>query len=596
MANLATNVQWGNGPVITASFTYEHRRSGSDMQYRVGITINPLTSSGSFFGYPIYAQLTLAGNAVASKTLKDPSPSTWSTAITYTSAWFTVNNKTSGTTALAIRLYSGSGSTRDQTYTYALTVDPAKSEVSATTGYIGSPLTISITRYSTAFTHTLKYTFLNVSGTIVEKTSATSVTWTPDISLCNQIPSSLSGTCTITCETYNGTTLVGSSTYSMNIAVPKWVQLEPQAGCVVISPYNVGTRAESIAAFVQGYSKAEASINTAKISTAISYGATPKAYRFSFDGVSIDAAPYRTGLLTTAGTKKITCYITDTRERTTSIDVEFTVYAYSAPKLSDIAIFRCNSSGAANEEGTYISAKGNVTHSSLGGANTASLRVRYGKNGESLGAYTNMTSGQPIIIGGGNILTDATYVVEMLLIDQLGQGVVYTDYIDTVSVFFKGNEGGTAAGFGKPPERDNVLDVAWDLQTRGDLYIGPGGKKVADFVIEEGSKTVGTAIWQYRKWNNGRVEMWSRQDIASGTFNGTTSGLYYSNAISLTLPFELGSDRAQAFVSTHSSGVTWAATVGAWATDVRFVVGRMYGGTDSLTMAVQVYVAGYLRS
>ena len=207
-----------------------------------------------------------------------------------------------------------------------------------------------------------------------------------------------------------------------------------------------------------------------------------------------------------------------------------------------------------------------------------------------------MTSGQPLIIGGGNILTEATYVVEMLLIDQLGQGVVYTDYIDTVSVFFKGNEGGTAAGFGKPPERDNVLDVAWDLQTRGNLYIGPGGKRVADFVIEEGSKTVGTATWQYRKWNNGRVEMWSRQDIASGTFNGTTSGLYYSNAISLTLPFELGSDRAQAFVSTHSSGVTWAATVGAWATDVRFVVGRMYGGTDSLSMAVQVYVAGYLRS
>ena len=56
MANLATNVQWGNAPVITASFTYEHRRSGSDMQYRVGITINPLNSSGSFFGYPIYAQ------------------------------------------------------------------------------------------------------------------------------------------------------------------------------------------------------------------------------------------------------------------------------------------------------------------------------------------------------------------------------------------------------------------------------------------------------------------------------------------------------------------------------------------------------------
>lgn len=595
MASLATNVQWGNAPVITASFSYEHRRSGADMQYRVGITINPLTSSGSFFGYPIYAQIKLAGAAVDSKTLKEPSPSTWSSAITYTTAWFTVNNKTSGTTALTIRLYSGSGSSRDQTYTYALAVDPSKSDVSATNGYIGSPLTISITRYSTAFTHTLKYTFLNASGTIATKTSATSVSWTPDISLCNQIPASLQGACTITCETYDGTVLVGSSTYSMALYVPKWVQLEPQAGCAVVSPYNVGTRAESIAAFVQGYSKAEASINAAKISTAISYGATPKSYRFSFEGASLDTAPYRTGLLTTEGTKKITCYITDTRDRTTSIDVEFTVHAYSAPKLSDISIFRCDSDGTANDEGTYISAKGSFTHSSLGGNNTATLSVRYGKNGGSIGEYASMTSGEPLIIGSGNVLADATYVVEMLLIDQLGQGVHHTDYIDTAAVFFKGNDGGTAAGFGKPPERDNVLEVAWDLQTRGDLYIGEAGKKLADFVIEEGSKTVGTALWQYRKWNNGRIEMWSRQDIASGVFDGS-NGLYYSGAISLPLPFALGSDKATALVSVHSSGVTWPATVGAWAEDVRFVVGRMYGGTDSLTMAVQVYVAGYLRS
>lgn len=593
MASLATNAQWGNAPVISASFSYEHRRSVSDMQYRISITINPLTSSGSYFGYPIYAQITLAGSVVDSTTLKAASPSTWSSAITYTSGWFTVSNKTSGTTALAIRLYSGSGSSRDQTYTYSLAVDPAKSLVSATSGNIGSPLTISITRYSTTFTHTLKYTFHNASEPIVEKTSATSVTWTPDMSLCNQIPSATGGTCTITCETYNGKTLVGSSTCTATLYLPTWVQLEPQAGSFTVSPYNTGTRAEGIAAFVQGYSKAEISINTAKISTAKSYGATPKSYRFSFEGTSINTAPYRTGILSTAGTKKITCYVTDTRGRTTSIDVEFTVHAYSAPKLSDVSIFRCNSSGVATEEGTYISAKGSFTFSSLGGANTATLQVRYGKNGESLGSYESMSSGVVKILGGGNVLIDSTYVVELLLRDQLGQGTIYTDYIDTVSVFFKGNEGGTAAGFGKPPERDNVLDIAWDLHTRGDLYIGEAGKKLADFVFEEGTKSVGTALWQYRKWSNGRIELWSRQTIESGTFSGT-SNLYYSASISLPLPFSLGSDKAIALVSVQSSGITWPVTVASWPDNVRFFVGRMYGGTDSLTMQVQIYVSGYL--
>lgn len=595
MTYVANGIQWGSSPVITASFEYEHRRSGQDMQYRVRITINPLNSANSFFGYPIYAQISLAGSVVDSQTLKNPSPSTWSSAITHTTAWFTVSNKTAGTTALAIRLYSGSGSSRDQTYTYSLVVDPARSDVAATNGYTGAPLTISITRYSTSFTHTLKYSIGSASGTIADKTSATSVTWTPAMSLCNQMPSALQRTCTITCETYSGTTLIGSSTTTMELIVPKNVQLEPQAGCAVVTPYNTGTRAEAIAAFVQGYSKAELTINTAKISTANSYGATPKAYRVSFEGVSIEAAPYRTGLLTTAGTKQITLYITDTRDRTTSITVDFTVHSYSAPTMSGISIFRCLSNGTANDEGTYISAKATAAFSALGGANSVTFSARYGKSGGSLGSYSNMTSGQALIMGGGNVLADSTYIVEIKLIDRLGQGVIYTDYIDTVSVFFKGKEGGNAAGFGKPPERDNVLDVAWDLQTRGDLYIGEAGNKVADFVKEEGNTTVGTALWQYRKWNNGRVEMWSRQTIDSGAFSGSNN-LYYSGAITLALPFALGSDRAQAIVSCHSSGVTWAASVGAWAEDVRFVVGRMYGGTDSLSMAVQIYVAGYLRS
>ena len=592
MTSIASKTQWGSSPVITASFEYEHRRSGSDMQYRVKISIHPMTGSTSHFGYPIYTQISLAGSVVDSETLKTASPSTWSSDITYTTAWFTVSNKTSGSTSLAIRLYSGSGSSRDQTYTYSLVVDPAKSVVSATNGYTGSPLTISITRYATAFTHTIKYSFGSASGTIVEKTAATSVTWTPPMSLCNQMPSALQGTCTITCETYSGTSLVGSSTTTMQLYVPKNVQLEPQDGCAVVSPYNTGTRAEGIAAFVQGYSKAELTINAAKISTANSYGATPKSYRVSFQGVSIEAAPYRTGLLTSAGTKQITLYVTDTRDRTTSITVDFTVHSYSTPTMSGIEVFRCLSSGVANDEGTYISAKATAAYSSLGGNNTATLSIRYGKSGGSLGSYTNMTSGQALILGGGNVLTDSTYIVEIKLIDELGQGLIYTDYIDTLSVFFKGNDGGTAAGFGKPPERDNVLDVAWDLQTRGDLYVGEAGNKMADFVIEEGTGTVGTALWQYRKWNNGRIEMWSRQNIESGAFSGAGS-LYYSGAISLPIPFKLGSDRAIANVSVHSSGVTWAATAGAWAEDVRFVVGRMYGGTDSLSMAVQVYVSGY---
>lgn len=588
MPSLGTNVQWGNSPTITASFSYEHRRSGSDMQYKISISINPMSSSTAYFGYPIYAQITLAGNTVGSTTLKAASPSVWSSAIKYTSEWFTVSNKTSGSTALAIRLYSGSGSSRDKTYTYSLTVDPASSDVKGANGYTGESMTISITRYSTAFTHTLKYSIGSASGTIAEKTSATSVSWTPPMELCNQMPSSLSGSCTITCETYSGTSLVGSKSTVIQLYVPKHVQLVPQEGCAVVIPYNVGTRAEDINAFVQGFSRAELTINSSLISTAGSYGATPKSYRVSFDGASIDAAPYRTGVVSSAGTKQITLYITDTRDRTTSITVDFTVHSYSAPTLSEISLFRCDSSGTADDSGTYISVNAVAVFSDIGGENSATLSARYSKVGEAFGEYISMSSGQTLIFGDGNVLADSTYIVELKLIDRLGRGVIYSDYIDTETVFFKGREGGTAAGFGKPPERDNVLDVAWDLQVRGDLFMGDSGEKVSDFIIETGE----SGIWKYRKWHSGKAELWGRQTMDIGPFESPAANLYYTGLISIDLPFTLDSLTTTAFISIATSGVTFASSVRAWSNIVNFSACRLYGGSTAISAVVQIYVTG----
>jgi hypothetical protein len=481
--------------------------------------------------------------------------------------------------------------------TFTLDTIPRASGVAATTGYIDSPITISISRHATSFTHTLFYAFGSASGTIATETGETSLSWTPPIELCKQIPSALQGACTITCDTYNGSTKIGSSTTSVNIAVPKWVQLEPDSNCGSVKPYNTGTAAENIAAFVQGYSKAEVTFIPENIGTSKAYGATPKSFYISFEGVNVNASPYRTGLINTAGAKQITCYVVDTRDRTTSFTLDFTALEYAPPTLSDVSLFRCDKNGIANDEGTYFAAKATAKYSELSGNNYVTFDIGYAVVGGTIDNDERkpMKSGETSILGDGYVSTQSTYLVEIRLIDRLNRGAIYTDFVPTEKVFLQGREGGNAAGFGKPPERDNVLDVAWDLQTRGDLYIGNKGHKVTDFVMELGEKTVGSALWQYRKWNTGRIEMWSRQDMESGAFSGE-NGFYYSSPINVPLPFALGSDKAVALVSIHSSGVTWAATAGAWAEDVRFVVGRMYGGIDSLSLAVQIYVSGYLRS
>lgn len=106
-------------------------------------------------------------------------------------------------------------------FTITLPTIARKSTVSCpTSGTMKSNVTIGIDRKSTtAFTHTLKYTFGGTTATIESGVNAASYTWTvPDLaSKCNNAKS---GTCTITCETYSGSTKVGTTTDTMTLNVP----------------------------------------------------------------------------------------------------------------------------------------------------------------------------------------------------------------------------------------------------------------------------------------------------------------------------------------------------------------------------------------
>ena len=59
------SIRWGGVPQIGVSFGYESQRSGSSMQYRIWVTIDPLTGA-SYFGYPIYLSVYVDGSGVTS--------------------------------------------------------------------------------------------------------------------------------------------------------------------------------------------------------------------------------------------------------------------------------------------------------------------------------------------------------------------------------------------------------------------------------------------------------------------------------------------------------------------------------------------------
>ena len=347
-----------------------------------------------------------------------------------------------------------------------LTTIPRVSKVSDTTGTIGSALTINISRESSSFTHTLKYTLGSASGTIATKTTSTAVPWTPPMSLCNQVTGSSPGSCTVTCETYSGSTLIGTETCKVSLAVPSSVGLTLSSGWAKVIPYNTGTAADGTSAYVQGYSKAQVTFDSSEISTSNSYGATVKSYRVVYDGKDI-ASPYITATLKRSGTFTITCYVTDTRERTQSVKLTFTVLEYLSPTISNISCFRSDKDGNASDTGTYIYVKGTAVYSPVGGANSVTISARYKTSAGSYGSDTALTSGAGKVLGGGLILTTATYVVEIVVRDSFGGAMVYTGYVPSEEVFFHGRLGGDGAGLGKYGERSKGLDMAWDIYMNG---------------------------------------------------------------------------------------------------------------------------------
>lgn len=105
----------------------------------------------------------------------------------------------------------------------AATAQPLASDVGATDANIGSVSTITVTKHSTSYYHSLQYSFGGLTGYITSsggvsstevKFSSTSIAFTVPTSFYAKIPNAKTGTCTITCRTYatfSSTTTLGDA-------------------------------------------------------------------------------------------------------------------------------------------------------------------------------------------------------------------------------------------------------------------------------------------------------------------------------------------------------------------------------------------------
>lgn len=373
----------------------------------------------------------------------------------------------------------GSGWSVNASQNVTLRTIPRTSSVSMPATAMGSAGTISISRASSSFTHTLSYAFGSASGTIATKTTATSVSWTPPTSLASPIPNSTSGTCTLTCYTYNGNTLVGTSTTTVSLSVP--ASIKPTITGITATRVD-GTVPSSWGIYVQTKSKV-----TLAITGAVGAGgSTISSYSITGGGLSYTASSVTTGFLNTSGSITFSGKVCDSRGRwSDESTVTITVVPYAAPRFNSYSTQRCTSAGASSSNGTYAKSTVGFSYWSCSGKNTITTAVAYKKSSDS--SYTNagvsFTSGTQFIFGDGNLNTDFSYDIRFTLTDAFGT-VTVVDSLSTASVLMDFKAGGTGLAVGKVSETDSCFEVSenWDVKVYGMLlaeYIKNNGTGVA---------------------------------------------------------------------------------------------------------------------
>lgn len=576
---------WGTGPKIPVEFSYSRYRNGANMVYRVYVEVKPVTGA-HYFGYGIQVSSNIGGQ-VTTTTIKNASPSQWSSSLTFDSGDKTITNKTSGTTALTITLTGVNAPRGSTTYTYNLPIDPAMSDVSATNAYIGEASTITIKKSNSSFTHTLQYQIGSNSATnIVTKTSASTYSWTVPTSFYSTLgANNKQMLVTIKCLTYSGNTLIGTT--STNIWVSAKASTNAPTVSLTISPVtpreDLTGSADTIINNYEGINITGSA--TAKNGATISkYLITNGAQAYTSRTVRVDALSHT----------KTTFTATDSRGFSNSTSLTKTIVFYTRPKVS-ITTPIISTEGVAT-----FTAKGNWFKGSFGSVdNTLDIIYCYKEEGASDFTYTTSTTLSP---SGNTFSANAritgldytkAYVFKAWVYDKLYSAYSKEISAQAIPVFDWGKNDfqfnvrtyinddiyfGTAENkqnkecrmifetenspyshkvgiYGGNPSSKNGIGI-YDWQNGrfvaryndvdNQLVFGSDSETkfffhnnhLQNFIVSSGT----TSGWYWRRYKDGTIEMFATKSFSG--VNATKnhySGFYYSDAQGISYPFTLKS-------------------------------------------------------
>ncbi|MCK1227810.1 DUF859 family phage minor structural protein [Streptococcus uberis] len=319
----------------------------SKNQSTIRVRMFIVSGNYSFASYNITSSITIAGQTINGTTVTAMG---FNQTITLIDKNIVVTHDSQGKlTANFTAVFNGQGGYSPDkltiTNSFKLTDIPRAStaSLSPSTVELGQPFTINITKADPNFTHTIRYNWYGVLGTIVDKTSGTSASYTPPVNFASNIPSTTSGNGTIYVDTYSGTTLLGTNSYIFYGNVPASVvpsltgftltDNNPTSGAVVTGGEN----------FIRIMSDIKVNFGQ----TVGAYGSTITGYYAEIvgKGQTTTTNGGTLGMMNYTGTVTIAAKVFDSRNRVSNtITRDVTILDYAPPVLS----FKANRSSTLN--------------------------------------------------------------------------------------------------------------------------------------------------------------------------------------------------------------------------------------------------------
>ena len=413
---------------------------------------------------------------------------------------------------------NSSASSGDCTASGTISLDtiPRASKVSATNADIGSASTITVSRYSTSFKHTVSFSCPGISDTVIESDSEASVIpWNVPVSIYATIPTAKYATVTITCRTYSKDTgaLIGETTATMK-ATANEDECKPTVSGTV-------TDVNATTVSLTGNSK-----------TLIRYKSTAscKIVATAKNSASI-SAQYVNGISIPSGTVEIQnseavsfdFSATDSRGYPASALVKPTVIPYIPLTINPTFRRVSPTSNIITVEfyGNFFS--GNFGASS----NALKVKYRYKEYGtETWSAYVTISSSSINIPGDGTYNSNGAVTLgsnfdyrksyDFEIVAQDGSG---TTVLSDVSSMVQVTRGEPVFDWSNTDFRVRETLRTANVEPDGEMSIGTnekpystgyfnqiyiGGNPVS-VIEEEGT----SGIWHYRKWSSGIAECWA---------------------------------------------------------------------------------------